>query len=99
MWTITKRRLAEGGFPGFAIIAQNQPKKKKVGIVFDGAMPVREPATLVAPGTTAKTPTIMIKLQEVNHIKSLSLSLSIYIYIYIYYNHNHIDPNPYDVSM
>lgn len=49
-WTISKRRRAEGGFPGAAIV-QTQladgPARKRVGIKPDGRAPAREGADVV----------------------------------------------------
>ena len=45
VWTISKRRRAEGGFPGDAIVKSqiaNGPARKRVGILPDGKAPARE---------------------------------------------------------
>lgn len=48
-WSISKRRRAEGGFPGAAILQQqwrDGPKRRRVGIKPDGRAPAREGAEL-----------------------------------------------------
>lgn len=50
LFAIGKRRRIEGGFPGADIVARaltDGPAQKRVGIRFDGRMPVREGAELV----------------------------------------------------
>jgi aminomethyltransferase len=53
LWSISKRRRAEGGFPGFprikAAIAQG-PSRRRVGFVVDGRAPAREGAAIESPG-------------------------------------------------
>jgi aminomethyltransferase len=52
-WTIGKRRRAEGGFPGFAIIQEQLAKgarRKRVGIQPEGRAPAREHTEIVAGG-------------------------------------------------
>lgn len=52
-WSIGKRRRAEGGFPGFARIAaalRDGPARLRVGLLPQSKAPVREGATLFAPG-------------------------------------------------
>ena len=49
-WTIGKRRRAEGGFPGAAIILRQLaegPRRKRVGIRPDGRAPAREGTAIV----------------------------------------------------
>jgi aminomethyltransferase len=51
-WTIGKRRRAEGGFPGAAIILRQLaegPARKRVGIRPDGRAPAREGTAIVDP--------------------------------------------------
>src|SRR5712672_115372 len=51
-WTIGKRRRAEGGFPGAAIILRQLaegPARKRVGIRPDGRAPAREGTTIIDP--------------------------------------------------
>jgi aminomethyltransferase len=51
-WTIGKRRRAEGGFPGAAIILHqlaDGPARKRVGIRPDGRAPAREGTAIVDP--------------------------------------------------
>ncbi|MFN0317364.1 MAG: glycine cleavage system aminomethyltransferase GcvT, partial [Burkholderiales bacterium] len=55
-WSISKRRKAEGGFPGAARV-QDQiasgPSRLRVGLTFDGRLPAREGAVIVdAKGAT-----------------------------------------------
>jgi aminomethyltransferase len=48
-WTISKRRRAEGGFPGDAVIQHqiaNGPSRRRVGILPDGRAPAREGAEI-----------------------------------------------------
>ncbi len=48
-WTVNRRRREEGGFPGDEIILKQMaqgPKRKRVGIVFDGRVPVRAGAEI-----------------------------------------------------
>jgi len=52
VWTIGKRRRAEGGFPGAAIILRqlaDGPARKRVGIRPDGRAPAREGTAIVDP--------------------------------------------------
>ena len=54
-WSIPKRRRAEGGFPGAAIIAEqlaSGPSRRRVGICAVGRRPIRDGATLRAPRGT-----------------------------------------------
>lgn len=51
-WTVNRRRREEGGFPGDEIILRQMaagPKRKRVGIVFDGRIPVRAGAEITDP--------------------------------------------------
>ncbi|BBK34833.1 aminomethyltransferase [Allostella humosa] len=44
-WVIGKRRRAEGGYPGAAVVAEqlaNGPKRRRVGILPEGRQPARE---------------------------------------------------------
>jgi aminomethyltransferase len=48
-WTIARRRRAEGGFPGAAVVQRelaDGPRRRRVGIAFDGRAPAREGAPL-----------------------------------------------------
>ncbi len=52
-WSISKRRRAEGGFPGAARIQRelrDGPARKRVGILPEGPAPAREGAVIHAPG-------------------------------------------------
>jgi aminomethyltransferase len=53
LWSIGKRRRAEGGFPGFerirAAITEG-PSRRRVGLAPQGKAPVREGAELLSPG-------------------------------------------------
>jgi aminomethyltransferase len=52
-WTISKRRRAEGGFPGAARILlalAGGPTRRLVGLLLEGRAPAREGATIEAPG-------------------------------------------------
>lgn len=51
-WTVNRRRREEGGFPGDEIILRQMaagPKRKRIGIVFDGKIPVRAGAPITDP--------------------------------------------------
>jgi aminomethyltransferase len=53
LWSISKRRREEGGFPGADIIQkhiQDGPPKKRVGLKLQGKMPAREGAQIVHDG-------------------------------------------------
>ncbi len=53
-FAISKRRKAEGGFPGAAIVLDellNGPAEKRVGLRIDGKLPVREGAAVLAGDT------------------------------------------------
>jgi aminomethyltransferase len=58
-WTIGKRRRAEGGYPGAAVVADqlaSGPHRRRVGIRPDGRAPARAGATIAAAdGTDAGT--------------------------------------------
>jgi aminomethyltransferase len=54
MFGFSKRRRAEGGFPGEAVIMAriaNGPDRKRVGLLVEGRMPVREGAVIYAGDT------------------------------------------------
>jgi aminomethyltransferase len=49
LWTIGKRRRAEGGYPGAGVVNReiaNGPKRRRVGLAIDGRAPAREGAEL-----------------------------------------------------
>jgi aminomethyltransferase len=49
VWTIGKRRRAEGGYPGASVVGREMasgPKRRRVGIAIDGRAPAREGAAL-----------------------------------------------------
>ncbi|WP_439814057.1 glycine cleavage system aminomethyltransferase GcvT [Zavarzinia sp. CC-PAN008] len=51
-WTISKRRRAEGGFPGADVILgqlRDGPPRRRVGLRLDGRQPAREGAEVVGP--------------------------------------------------
>lgn len=59
-WSISKRRRAEGGFPGDAVVQQQlaeKPGRRRVGLRLDGRAPAREGAEIVADGQTIGTVT------------------------------------------
>jgi aminomethyltransferase len=50
-WAIAKRRRAEGGFPGHALIADvlaAGPERRRVGLSIEGRLPAREGAAVFA---------------------------------------------------
>ncbi|ACK50186.1 glycine cleavage system T protein [Methylocella silvestris BL2] len=52
LWSISKRRRVEGGFPGFARLAQvmaRGPERRRVGLILDGKAPAREGAEIETP--------------------------------------------------
>jgi aminomethyltransferase len=54
-WSIQKRRREEGGFPGAErVLAElrDGPRRRRVGIAFDGRMPAREGAEIRSPDGT-----------------------------------------------
>jgi len=56
VWSIGKRRRAEGGYPGHAVIARQLaegPPRRRVGLLPEGRQPVREGAPLHRPGGAA----------------------------------------------
>ena len=51
IWTLSKRRRAEGGYPGADIVQRELaegPRRRRVGLVPDGRAPVREGADVLA---------------------------------------------------
>ena len=55
-WSIPKRRRADGGFPGTAVITAQLaegPPRQRVGIAAVGRRPIRDGAALRAPGAAA----------------------------------------------
>ena len=55
-WSIPKRRRADGGFPGAAVITAqlaDGPPRQRVGIAAVGRRPIRDGAALRAPGAAA----------------------------------------------
>lgn len=55
IWTISKRRRAEGGFPGDAVIQKQiaeGPSRRRVGIQPEGRAPAREGTEIQIAGTT-----------------------------------------------
>ncbi|WP_395698339.1 glycine cleavage system aminomethyltransferase GcvT [Methylocella sp.] len=51
-WSISRRRRAEGGFPGFSRVARalsEGPSRKRVGFLVEGRQPAREDAAVEAP--------------------------------------------------
>ncbi|MCE2509800.1 MAG: glycine cleavage system aminomethyltransferase GcvT [Alphaproteobacteria bacterium] len=51
-WTVSKRRRAEGGYPGAEIVARQLaegPLRRRVGLLPEGRAPVREGAEILAP--------------------------------------------------
>ncbi|PNG25908.1 glycine cleavage system aminomethyltransferase GcvT [Methylocella silvestris] len=52
LWSISKRRRVEGGFPGFARVAEaiaRGPARRRVGFILDGKAPAREGAEIETP--------------------------------------------------